>query len=123
MLAKLILVFGAVVCSVNCETMQQPLVVVANSELDIDSSFEDRFGSVRKTKFSASQGDFLAVFHDRGSGIVREDIFIYQKNEKKWELMFFVSLSSTRAKGLMIQGNYLLVVDEFDAPIASTKLE
>jgi hypothetical protein len=91
----------------------------ATHENQIKNHFKERFGSLRL--IYSKDGMYLAVAHDRASGITNEDIYAYEKREDKWVIIGMVSSSPRACLSIVVNDKVVEVLDNKRASIASFK--
>ena len=85
------------------------LVESAPNEEAIKQSFAGKFGTIRM--IYSKDRRYLAFAHDRASGVIKEDIYIYQYQSHEWVLIGMVHASSLACWAIDINENDLVVLD------------
>ncbi len=94
----------------------------AGSPAELMQSFVARFGSVRTSVVRSRGREVLAIFHDKASGVVQEDLYLYRRVEDRWLLVAYAAGSNIRAEKLEIRGAQAMIVSRTDKILLATLL-
>lgn len=85
------------------------LVESTPNEEAIKQSFAGKFGTTRM--IYSKDKRCLALAHDRASGVIKEDLYIYRYQSHEWVLVGMVYASSLACSAIDINGGNLVILD------------
>ncbi len=97
------------------------ILAEAAGETEIKEFLSRGFGQVRVIR--GADGKHLVFAHDRASGVVREDTWVYRKRADVWVLLGMRHASSRACSGVVAKDRTVSLLDQKGTEIARFELE